>query len=191
MKFAEYLLTKSKHPAFVWIVFIMTVFESIFLFIPPEVFMAPPIVAERKRALPTIIAASLGSVVGGIISYMIGMWLFDSVGLWLINTFSDINTLENTVIPMFNRYGILIIMMTALTPIPYKLLALWLGFIGYPILIFLAVAAIFRTSRFAIIGFLLWRFQNQANTIMKKYFWPITIGAIVAVLIGTVIVTHI
>ncbi len=189
MKFAEYLLTKSKQPAFTWVVFIMTVCESIFLFIPPEVFMTPPIVSERRRALPVTIAASIGSIVGGIISYMIGMWLFDSVGIWLINTFSDIGTLQNTVIPMFDKYGILIIMMTALTPIPYKLLALWLGFIGYPILIFLGVSTIFRTSRFALVGFLLWRFQNQANTIVKKYFWPITIGAIIAVLIGMIIVS--
>ena len=92
--------------------------------------------------------------------------------------------IESTIKPMFSKYGILIIVLTAVTPIPYKLLAIWLGFIGYPILLFLGVSAIFRTGRFAIIGALLYYFQERANTIVKKYFWPLTIGAVIAAVLG-------
>ena len=159
MKFAEYILSKSESRAYSWIVFILTVCESIFLFIPPEVFMTPPIIANKKRAVPITIAAALGSIVGGAIAYMIGAWLWDSVGLWLINTFSNPELIETAIKPMFSKYGILIIVLTAVTPIPYKLLALWLGFIGYPILIFLGVSAIFRTGRFMTIAALLYFFQ--------------------------------
>lgn len=184
MKFAEYILSKSESRTYSWIVFILTICESIFLFIPPEVFMTPPIIANKKRAVPITIAASLGSIVGGAIAYMIGAWLWDSVGLWLINTFSNPDLIENAIKPMFSKYGILIIVLTAVTPIPYKLLALWLGFIGYPIWIFLGVSAIFRTGRFATIATLLYFFQERANAIVKKYFWPLTIGAIVAAGLG-------
>ncbi|MFQ6745206.1 MAG: hypothetical protein ACLRFN_04520, partial [Alphaproteobacteria bacterium] len=82
MRFSEFILKKSESPAYSWIVFLLTVCESIFLFIPPEVFMTPPIIANKKRALPITMAAALGSLVGGAIAYMIGMWLYDSVGLW-------------------------------------------------------------------------------------------------------------
>ncbi len=184
MKFAEYILSKSESRTYSWIVFILTICESIFLFIPPEVFMTPPIIANKKRAVPITIAASLGSIVGGAIAYMIGAWLWDSVGLWLINTFSNPDLIENAIKPMFSKYGILIIVLTAVTPIPYKLLALWLGFIGYPIWIFLGVSAIFRTGRFATIATLLYFFQERANAIVKKYFWPLTIGAIIAAGLG-------
>ena len=184
MKFAEYILSKSESRTYSWIVFILTICESIFLFIPPEVFMTPPIIANKKRAVPITIAASLGSIVGGAIAYMIGAWLWDSVGLWLINTFSNPDLIENAIKPMFSKYGILIIVLTAVTPIPYKLLALWLGFIGYPIWIFLGVSAIFRTGRFATIATLLYFFQERANAIVKKYFWQLTIGAIIAAGLG-------
>ena len=184
MKFAEYILSKSESRTYSWIVFILTICESIFLFIPPEVFMTPPIIANKKRAVPITIAASLGSIVGGAIAYMIGAWLWDSVGLWLINTFSNPDLIENAIKPMFSKYGILIIVLTAVTPIPYKLLALWLGFIGYPIWIFLGVSAIFRTGRFATIATLLYFFQERANAIVKKYFWPLTICAIIAAGLG-------
>ena len=184
MKFAEYILSKSESRAYAWIVFILTICESIFLFIPPEVFMTPPIIANKKRAVPITIAASLGSIVGGILAYMIGAWLWDSLGQWIINTFTNPELIETAIKPMFSKYGILIIVLTAVTPIPYKLLAIWLGFIGYPLWIFVGVSAIFRTGRFAIIATLLYFFQERANAIVKKYFWPLTIGAIIAAGLG-------
>lgn len=184
MKFAEYILKKSESPAYAWMVFFLTICESIFLFVPPEVFMTPPIIANKKRALPITVAAALGSVVGGALAYLIGAWLYDSVGVWLINTFSNPELIETAIKPMFSKYGILIIVLTAVTPIPYKLLAIWLGFIGFPMWLFLAVSAIFRTGRFAIVGYLLWRFQERANAIVKKYFWPLTLGAIIAAGLG-------
>ncbi|HOY47545.1 MAG TPA: VTT domain-containing protein [Alphaproteobacteria bacterium] len=177
MKFVDSLLKKSEHPAFSWVVFIMTFFESIFLFIPPEVFMTPAIVANKKRAIPVTIAAALGSLIGGAVAYMIGYWLFDSVGVWLINTFSTMDKFQIAQ-QLFIKHGIFIIFITAFTPVPYKLMAICAGFLGFPALVFLGVSAVFRTARFAIVGFLLWKFQEKANTIVKKYFWPLTIFAI-------------
>ena len=188
MKFSEYILKKSESRWYSWLVFLLTICESIFLFIPPEVFMTPPIIANKKRALPITVAASIGSIVGGAIAYMIGMWLYDSVGIWLIETFSNPELIETAIKPMFGKYGILIIVLTAVTPIPYKLLAIWLGFIGYPMFLFLAVSAIFRTGRFAITATLLYFFQERANAIVNKYFWPLTIGAIVAAVLGITLI---
>lgn len=189
MKFAEYILQKSESKTYSWIVFLLTICESIFLFIPPEVFMTPPIIANKKRAVPIAVATSLGSIVGGAIAYLIGAWLWDSIGIWLINTFSNPELIETAIKPMFSKYGILIIVLTAVTPIPYKLLAIWLGFIGYPIWIFLAVSAIFRTGRFGIIAALLYFFQERANAIVKKYFWPLTITAIIAAGLGVFLIS--
>lgn len=188
MKIINKVLDQSAKPWYAWLVFFMTVCESIFLFIPPEVFITPAIVAEKKRAKPMVFAASLGSIIGGAISFLIGLWLFDSVGMWLIENFASTEKFEMTR-TLFNKYGILIIIATAVTPIPYKLLALCAGFMNYPILIFLGVSALFRTGRFAIIGYLLWRFQRQANTIVKKYAWQLTVGAIIFALLGLLVIT--
>ena len=97
MKFSEFILKKSESRGYSWLVFFMTICESIFLFIPPEVFMTPPIIANKKRALPITIAAALGSIVGGTMAYMIGMWLYDSLGIWLIETFSNPELIESTI----------------------------------------------------------------------------------------------
>lgn len=183
MKFAEFILKKSEHPAYSWVVFILTVCESVFLFIPPEVFMTPPIIANRKRAIPITVAAALGSIIGGAIAYMIGMWLFDSVGIWLINNVASPEQFA-TAQKMFLKNGVLILFLTAVTPIPYKIMSICAGFIGFPIWLFLGVTAIFRTARFAIVAALLWKFQERANSIVKKYFFPLTIGAIICAGLG-------
>jgi len=183
MKLINSILKKSASPAFSWIVFALTVCESIFLFIPPEVFITPPIVADKKRAVPIVTAAALGSLVGGIIAYSVGLWLFDSVGVWLIDNFASAEKFA-TAQQMFATHGFFIIFLAAFTPVPYKLLAICAGFLGFPALLFIGVSAIFRTMRFALVGYLLWRFQEQANAIVKKYFWLLTLGAIIVAALG-------
>jgi membrane protein YqaA with SNARE-associated domain len=182
-RLGDFILKHAEHPSFSWVVFFLTVCESIFLFIPPEVFITPPIVANKKRAIPVTIAAALGSLVGGAIAYMIGLWLFDSVGVWLIETFSTMAQFA-TAQAMFAQHGLFIIFLAAFTPVPYKLMAICAGFLHFNPLLFIGISAIFRTLRFAIAAFLLWRFQDTANAIVKKYFWPLTLAAIVAAALG-------
>lgn len=200
MRIVNRILEKAEQPWYAWVVFVMTVFESIFLFIPPEVFMTPAIIANKKRVFSITLAAAIGSIVGGAIAYKIGAtWLYDSIGTWLVSTFADpsiipdpTNKIEVVRIvneQWLNTWGFWMIAITAITPIPYKVLAICLGLCHYPLWLFLGISAIFRTGRFAIIGFLLWRFQEQANKIVKKYSWQLTIGAIVFALLGLLILT--
>ena len=186
MKLSEYLLSRADTRTYVWLVFLMTVCESIFLFIPPEVFMTPPIIANKKRAVPVVLAATFGSIIGGIISYCIGMWLFDSVGIWLIENFASMEKFELAQ-SLFIKHGVFIIFLTAVTPVPYKLMAITAGFMGFPAFLFLGLSAVFRTGRFAIMGYLLWRFQERANMIVKKFFWQLTAAAIVIAGLGIIL----
>jgi membrane protein YqaA with SNARE-associated domain len=183
MKCAECILNQAEKPYYAWIVFLMTVCESIFLFVPPEVFMTPAIIANKKRAIPITVAAALGSIVGGTIAYLIGWLLFDSVGVWLIEHFASMEKFYLAQ-EMFIKHGIFLIVLTAFTPIPYKLMCITAGFIGFPFWLMIGVSAIFRTGRFITVGYLLWRFQGTANKIIKKYFWQLTAVAIIAAGLG-------
>ena len=183
MKCSECILSQAEKPYYTAIVFLMTVCESIFLLVPPEVFMTPAIIANRKRAVPITMAAILGSIVGGAISYLIGLFLFDSIGVWLIEHFASMEKFYLAQ-QMFIKHGVFLIFLTAVTPIPYKLMCMTAGFIGFPFWLLIGVSAIFRTGRFVLVGYLLWRFQGLANRIIQKYFWQITIAAIIAAILG-------
>jgi membrane protein YqaA with SNARE-associated domain len=183
MKLQNYLFRIAEKRQMFWVVLFLTVCESVFLFIPTEIFMTPPIIAKKENAARTVAAAAIGSIIGGIIAYLIGVFLFDTVGIWLIETFSSHEKFA-IARELFAKHGIFIIFITAFTPVPYKLMTLAAGFLGYNPFIFLGVSAIFRTGRFAIAGWLLWRFQEQANSIARKYFWPLTCAAIAAAVLG-------
>lgn len=170
-----------------WVVMFLTICDSIFLFIPTEVFMTPPIIARRASARMIVLAAIIGSIIGGIIAYLVGGFLFDTIGLWLINTFASMEQFHMAQ-ELFNAYGLYIVLITAFTPVPYKLMSIVAGFLGYNMFLYIALSAVFRTSRFIVAGFLLWRFQEQANAIAKKYFWPLTLVAILAALSGIIMI---
>jgi membrane protein YqaA with SNARE-associated domain len=187
VKLQERILEHAAHPMMFWAVMILTICESIFLFIPPEVFMTPPIVADKKRAVPIVVAASVGSLIGGAIAYAVGLWLYDTIGIWIINFVSSPESFEMAK-TMFDKYGLLVIFMAAFTPVPYKFLAIAAGFLGYNPWLFIGVSAIFRTGRFALVGFLLWKFQRAANEIVKKYFWPLTALAVIAAGLGVLLI---
>ena len=177
MKIQDYLLNKAGGRYALHSVFLLTLFESIFLFIPPEVFIAPPIISNKKNAKRVVLAASLGSMLGGIIAYLIGMWLYKTLGSWIIGTFSSPESFEHARL-MFARHGLFIIFLAAFTPVPYKLLAICAGLLNFDPILFIGITTVFRTLRFAAFGWLVWRFQEHANAIARKYFWPLTVLAV-------------
>ena len=107
--------------------------------------------------------------------------------MWLINNFASMEKFELAQ-SLFIEHGVFIIFLGAITPVPYNLLTICAGFMGYPAIIYLGLSAILRTGRFAIVGYLLWRFQERANAIVKKFFWPLTVGAIIIAGIGVFLI---
>lgn len=186
MKLQDYLLKKADSVGALWLVFFGTLCDSVFLFIPPEVYITPPIIANKKRAVPAVVMASIGSLVGTVIAYMIGVWLYDSVGQWIINNFSSPEQFE-IARGMFVRNGLLIILIATFTPMPFKILTICAGFIGFSPLVYFGITTITRTLRFMLLGWLLWKFQEKSNILVKKYFWPLLLGTIVFTSLGLIL----
>ena len=61
--------------------------ESSFFPIPPDVMLVPMMLARREEAYRIAAVCTVASVLGGIVGYFIGYFLYDSVGLWLINLY--------------------------------------------------------------------------------------------------------
>jgi membrane protein YqaA with SNARE-associated domain len=117
---------------------------------------------------------------------MIGAWLYDSVGHWIINIFSSPEQFALAQ-ELFDKHWIMIILIASFTPIPFKILTLCAGFLGFAPLLYLSFTAVGRTLRFIISGWLLWRFQEKANSIVKKYFWWLLLGAVLITCLGLLI----
>ena len=86
--------------------------ESSFFPVPPDVMLAPMVLAQRRKAWRCAGLTTVASVLGGILGYFMG-----GLGEWLIGIYhaEDAFTTART---WFADYGIWIILVAGFTPIP-------------------------------------------------------------------------
>ena len=157
----KYLLDKStrftKSRLAYPFIFILCFTESIIFPFPQEVFMIPMMASDRKRVFKIASVALLGSLLGAVVAYLIGMHLFESIGVYILNLYG----LNETFIRFSNEvleYGFLYVFIGGFTPIPFKIVTLSSGFVGINFFIFLMASFISRSVRFFLIGYLIWKF---------------------------------
>ena len=113
--------------------------ESSFFPLPPDVLLAPMALANPKRAWRYALIATVASVLGGMLGYAIGALLYNTVGQWLINLYgygAKVDALKQT----YAQWGWLVILVKGVTPIPYKLVTITSGLLGYNFPLFVALS---------------------------------------------------
>jgi len=158
--------------------------ESSFFPIPPDVMLVPLILARRDEAYKIATICTIASVLGGVVGYAIGYFLYDSVGLWLINLYGA----HDGVAEMSRWYadwGAAVILVKGLTPIPFKIVTIASGFFQYNFLLFVVLAAITRGARFFLIAWLLKRYGAPMQAFIERRLNLIGF-AVLALLVGGV-----
>lgn len=174
----------QRHAA--WIMGAVSFAESSFFPIPPDVMLVPISLARPDRAYHYAALCTAASVAGGILGYLIGALLYDSVGQWLMELYGYSDKVAEFR-AAYAEWGAWIILLKGLTPIPYKLITITSGFAGYDFLLFVVLSIITRGGRFFVLAFLLHRYGAQAREIIEKrlglwttLFAVVLIGGIVA-----------
>src|ERR1700728_3678329 len=133
--------------------------ENSFFPIPPDVLLAPMALAKPGRAWRYALIATVASVIGGMLGYAIGAMLFDTVGQWLVNLYgygAKVEALKQT----YAQWGWLVILIKGLTPIPYKLVTIVSGLLGYNFPLFVALSVLTRGVRFFLVAGVLGHFGD-------------------------------
>jgi membrane protein YqaA with SNARE-associated domain len=156
--------------------------ESSVFPIPPDVMLIPMVVANPAKAWLYATVCTAGSVLGGILGYAIGYFLYETLGQWVINTYGLAAQFE-AYRAAYNEWGLWIILIKGLTPIPYKLVTIASGFAGYNFWMFVLLSFVARGMRFYLLAFLLNRYGPQARIMLEERlgFW-VTTGAVVLVI---------
>ena len=171
-----------------WLLGAVSFAESSFFPVPPDVMLIPMSLARPDRAYVYATVCTATSVVGGLLGYLIGAFLYDSLGHWVMQIYGHGQQIE-TFRDAYREYGAWIILGKGVTPIPYKIVTITAGFAGYSLPMFLALSVVTRGARFFVLAFLLNRYGAQARAIIEKRLgmWLAISAAIVV--IGFVIVT--
>ena len=181
----DWCIAASGKPHASWIMGVVSFVESSFFPIPPDVMLIPMSLARPDRAYFYATVCTVTSVAGGVLGYVIGAYLYDSVGLWLMQLYGYGDKIE-AFRQAYAEWGAWIIVLKGMTPIPYKIATIASGFAAYPILPFILLSFIARGMRFYLVAFLLHRYGPQAREIIEKRLglWT-TVGALV-VIVGIV-----
>jgi membrane protein YqaA with SNARE-associated domain len=177
----DWCIAAAGKPHAAWIMGAVSFAESSFFPLPPDLMLIPLSLARRDKAYFYATICTLTSVAGGVLGYVIGSALYDTVGHWLIQLYGYGDKVE-AFREAYNRYGAWIILLKGVTPIPYKLVTITSGFVGYNFVLFVLLSIVTRGMRFFLLAFLLHRFGPQAREIIEKRltFW-VTLGAAVLV----------
>ena len=135
-KFSQYFLS------------LIAFIESIFFPIPPDVVLVPVIHFNKDKYLMTIINCTFFSVMGGIVGYILGFFIFD-----LVKNYFDL-TKQNAFLSFYNDWGLIAIFLGGFTPIPYKIIALTSGYSNFNFFLFVLLSILSRGLRFYIIGYI-------------------------------------
>ena len=179
----NWTLRQAEGPYASFVLFAVAFAESSFFPIPPDVLLLPMALANREKAWRYALICTAGSVIGGLLGYAIGAWLYDSLGQWIIQTYHMQEAFQRFH-DEFNEWGVYVILAKGLTPIPFKLVTIASGVAALPLVPFIAAAIVTRSARFYLVAGLVRKFGEPIRTFVEKYLNWVALGVLVAIIFG-------
>ena len=146
--------------------------ESSFFPIPPDVMVIPMVISKRNDFFKIFLIATIFSVLGGMLGYIIGVYFFD-IGMWVINFYGyndKLIFLKNSLNEGSGFFAWLgILFLAGFTPFPYKVLTIVSGLISFNLPVFILISLISRGLRFFIVSYLAYKFGNLFTEFMNKH----------------------
>jgi membrane protein YqaA with SNARE-associated domain len=134
---------------------IFTVSEIVFGIIPPELFM---LIWQSKGVLSEYVInltyLTLISYVAGVLGYYIG-YFFSKTAVYQKISDRYLKQYDQ----QLKKFGIYIVLVGAITPVPFSATCMLAGSVNIPIKDFLLIC-ISRILRFAVYGWMVWSFPN-------------------------------
>ncbi|HEY9234538.1 MULTISPECIES: YqaA family protein [Phenylobacterium] len=154
--------------------------ESSFFPIPPDVMLAPMVLARPNKAFVYAGICTAASVLGGLLGYAIGFYL-EPVGMWLLRLIGHPDG-KAAFERWFADWGLWVILIKGATPIPYKLVTITAGLAKFSLVTFIWASILTRGFRFFVVAAILKYFgPRMLEEFEKRMALYGTIGAIALV----------
>ncbi|MDG2530625.1 MULTISPECIES: YqaA family protein [Caulobacter] len=156
--------------------------ESSFFPVPPDVMLAPMVLARPDRAWRYAAICTLASVLGGILGYAIGYFL-TPVGQWMMAATGHAGGLAEFKC-WYDKYGVWVILAKGLTPIPYKLVTIASGLAAFSFPMFIFASVVTRGARFFLVAFVVKKFGPALLPVIERRLALVAGGLILLLVIG-------
>ena len=181
----DWVIRLAAHPKAVPALGVISFLESSVFPIPPDVMLIPMVLANRAKAFIIATVCTITSVLGGLLGYAIGYYFFETIGEWVVRTYGLQSGLD-AFRAGFEQYGIWIILIKGLTPIPYKLVTIASGAAHFDLFTFVWASIVTRGARFFLVAALLWKFGEPIRTFVEERLTLLTWLFLIALIGGFV-----
>jgi membrane protein YqaA with SNARE-associated domain len=141
--------------------------ESSFFPIPPDVMLAPMVLAQPTRAWSFAGLTTIASVIGGIFGFAIGVVAIESVTP-LLERFGYMDEFQRAQ-DWFMKWGFWAILLAGFSPIPYKIFTIAAGAMSMSLLPFIAASAVGRGARFFLVAALIFWGGEAFERGLRRY----------------------
>ena len=165
--------------------------ESSFFPIPPDIMIAPMVIAKKNDYLKIFLIATIFSTLGGLLGYFIGL-SFSDVAMHVVEFYgyeNKVDVLKDDFSIGDGRYiWIATLFLAGFTPLPFKVFTITSGLIGFNLFIFFFICLISRGLRFFIVSYLSFKFGDTFNKFMetKAAKWFTISGILIVAIFGLI-----
>jgi membrane protein YqaA with SNARE-associated domain len=177
----ERTLALARSPHAEWALFGLSFAESSFFPLPPDLLLGPMAAAEPRKWARYALVCTVASVLGGTLGYAIGYFLRE----WLLQ-FEIFQHQLDGFEEAFSCWGLWIILIKGLTPIPYKLVTIASGMALFNLPIFIGASLVTRGVRFFLVAWLFQRFGPQIAPVLEKRLGLVLLGVAVFIVLAVV-----
>ena len=145
--------------------------ESFFFPVPPDLMIVPMVVAKRENYLKIFLIATIFSVLGGLVGYMLGVFFLD-ISMVIIEFYGYEEKVFEIQGKISSKGGFIfwigVMFLAGFTPLPFKLFTIASGIVGFNIVVFFFIALFTRGLRFFIVSYLTYLFGNKFSSFIEK-----------------------
>lgn len=149
-------------------------FESFIFPIPPDFLLLPMCLGNPARTFRFAAICSLFSVLGACAGFLLGKFFWEMAGEWFL-TFVFSEQTFNLVGDKFNRNAFEAVLLSAFTPIPFKIFTIAAGVFNVGFGAFVAGVIMGRSARFFLVAGLMWKFGRGIKPFIDRYFGVLTL----------------
>ncbi|WP_233258496.1 YqaA family protein [[Phormidium] sp. ETS-05] len=180
----DWVIAWSETPYGTVALFVLAFAESSCFPIPPDVLLIALCVGRSKSAFRFAAICTLGSVLGGIAGYGIGLLAFDTIGQPLMKIYDPDQKVFGEVKHLYDTWGFWGVLTAAITPIPYKVFTIASGVFKFSFAQFMLASVLGRGFRFFLVSGLIFWGGDRLKDWIEKYFDWLAWGFLVVLILG-------
>lgn len=168
-KLYHWCLHLAKTPHALLALFCISFIESSVFPIPPDVILVAMCFALPKKWIKFAFWCTLASVLGGMLGYLIGWGFYELIGRPIVEFYHGEKIMAN-LNQWYNEYGILGILIAAITPLPYKIFTIASGVFHFSLPAFIVASIVGRGFRFFLVAGLIGYFGESIRPFIERRF---------------------